>query len=403
MDKNILNIIDPKELGRELRLARNRRGITQAEAAKVISAARTTIIAIEKGDRRVRADELISLASAYGSRVSEFVHLRPQIEPFEPQFRASYQVNDKDKKKISECVSVLEDLARNYLELERITDNPLLQKYPEQYRIGGLSIDTAAELIASQERSRLGLGDGPLPILRDVLEQEVGLRIFYLPLNPSKVSAIYLYDHELGACIAVSANHPEARRRWSLSHDYGHFLTNRFKQRLFFNEKYRRMPASEQFADAFALFFLMPTSGVTRRVNEMRAKDGKISPASLCILANYYGVSLEAFTNRLEDMKLLPSGTWQKLKDRGLKVHETQRYLNLTPIPAKEDKLPIRYQYLALHAFNEGLISEGQLTRFLGVDRLEARRIVQKMNGFDFLNGDSAHSIEPSSIEGGEY
>ena len=215
--------------------------------------------------------------------------------------------------------------------------------------------------------------------MRDILEQEVGLRIFYLPLSPSRFSAIYLYDHQLGGCIALNSNHPEERCRWSLAHDYAHFLVNRYRQRLFFEERYQRLPVSEQFADDFALYFLMPTSGITRRFNDIRANNGKITAASLCILANYYAVSLDALTNRLEDMRLVPTGTWDKLKERGFKVRDAQRQLGLKAIPGKEDKLPMRYEYLALDAFNEGLISEGQLARFLDVDRLEARRIVQKL------------------------
>jgi Zn-dependent peptidase ImmA (M78 family)/DNA-binding XRE family transcriptional regulator len=379
MDKDILSRIDLRELGRELQLARNRRGLTQAESAKIINAARTTITAIEKGARCIKPDELIKLARAYGRKVSDFVHIRPQIEPFQPQFRGPYRASEEDKEKINKWIFALEDLARNYLELERITNSPLVHKYPDEYKITGLPVNQAAEGIASHERNRLGLGDGPIPILRDILEQEVGLRIFYLPLSPSKFSAIYLYDHQLGGCIALNSNHPEERRRWSLAHDYAHFLVNRYRQRLFFEERYQRLPVSEQFADDFALYFLMPTSGITRRFNDIRANNGKIAAASLCILANYYGVSLDALTNRLEDMRLVPTGTWNKLKERGFKVRDAQRQLALKPIPGKEDKLPMRYQYLALDAFNEGLISEGQLARFLDVDRLEARRIIQKL------------------------
>ena len=52
--EKILQTIDPRELGRKLRLARERRGMKQEEAAKVIAVARTTIVAIEKGERRIR-------------------------------------------------------------------------------------------------------------------------------------------------------------------------------------------------------------------------------------------------------------------------------------------------------------------------------------------------------------
>jgi DNA-binding XRE family transcriptional regulator len=45
--------------------------MTQADAAQVIDAARTTIIAIEKGERRLKPNELIKLARAYGKAVSD--------------------------------------------------------------------------------------------------------------------------------------------------------------------------------------------------------------------------------------------------------------------------------------------------------------------------------------------
>src|SRR5256885_1608313 len=66
MDTNFLDIIDMRELGKELQQARFKRGLTQEEAAKFIDVARTTITAIEKGERRIKAEELIKLAYAYG-------------------------------------------------------------------------------------------------------------------------------------------------------------------------------------------------------------------------------------------------------------------------------------------------------------------------------------------------
>jgi Zn-dependent peptidase ImmA (M78 family)/DNA-binding XRE family transcriptional regulator len=380
MEGDILDKLDPRELGRELQNARSRRGITQAEAAKLINAARTTITAIENGKRAVKPSELIRLARAYGRQVSDFVRVRPHIEPFQPQFRGPYKASEEEKKEINAWIMKLEDLARNYVEIEQITDSPLRYKYPEEYKIGDLSIDVAAETIANSERHRLALGDGPVPILRDILEREVGLRIFYLPLSPWKFSAIYLYDHQLGGCIAVNSNHPEDRRRWSIAHDYGHFLAHRYKQNLHFQQTYTRVPLDEQFADAFAIYFLMPTSGLTRQVNEIYNKDKFITPANLCILANYYGVSFETLTLHLEDLRLIPTGIYGKLKERGFQVREAQRKLGLSEIPSSNEMLPVRYQYLALEAYEEGLISEGQLARFLDVDRLEARTLAGKLS-----------------------
>lgn len=378
--KDILEGIDPQVLGQELQKARNQRGLTQLEAAKIINVARTTLTAIEKGDRQIKASELIQLAQAYGRKVSDFVRPRPQISAIQPQFRGPYRPTAEEERAIQESVIKLEELSRNYFELEQMTNTPLNYKYPAEYKIGHLPVEQVAEGIASEERNRLGLGDGPLPILRDILEQDVGLRIFYLPLQPSKFSAIYIYSHEIGGCIAVNSQHPEERRRWSLSHDYAHFLVHRYKPRMFIEDSYQRVPEDERFADYFALHFLMPTGSLTRRFNQILQNKKKVTPADLCTLAYYYGVSVAALTRRLEEMKLLPTGIWDKLRGRGFKVREAQMQLNLGPLPAQDEKLPRRYQYLAIHAFDQELITEGRLARFLDVDRLEARRIAEKLH-----------------------
>ena len=121
----------------------------------------------------------------------------------------------------------------------------------------------------------------------------------------------------------------------------------------------------------------MPTSGLKRRFNDIRRTKDRVTAGDLCILAHYYGVSVEAMTRRLEDLKLLPIGIWDKLKEGGFKVREAQQQLGLGSLSAREQKLPTRYQYLAIDAFDRELISEGLLSKFLEVDRLEARRTAE--------------------------
>jgi Zn-dependent peptidase ImmA (M78 family)/DNA-binding XRE family transcriptional regulator len=379
MDQSVLDTIDPRVLGNDLQKARRKRGLTQEEAAKIIETARTTITAIEKGERRIKPGELIKLAHAYGRQVSDFVRPHPIIEPFEVQFRGPALRSEEDDEKIAPFIDQLEQHCSDYLELEQLVGAPLVRKYPREYPITGLRTEQAAEAVAIEERHRLGLGDGPVPLLRDILEQEVGLRIFYLELQPSAFSAMYIYTDQLGGCIAVNSLHPEERRRWSLAHDYGHFLVHRYKPIASFDETYQRFPESERFADAFARYSLMPTSSLARRFEELRRLKEKTTLTDIATLAHYYGVSTAALTLRLEDMKLLPTGTWDKLRERGLKVRELQQQLGLGDIPARAETFPLRYRYLAYDAFSQGLIGEGQFARFLNVDRLEARRIVEEL------------------------
>ncbi|MFY7807269.1 MAG: ImmA/IrrE family metallo-endopeptidase [Limnoraphis robusta] len=378
---NVLDNIDPQKLGELLQQAREKCGMTQADAAEVIDAARTTMVAIEKGKRRLKATELIKLARAYQRSVSEFVRPRPVVQPFEVQFRR-LQTNQAEEIQIKPVILRLEELCRNYLELEEIMQAALPVNYPQDYEVKNMPIEPAAESIAIAERLRLGLGDGPIPLLRDILETGVGLRIFYLEM-PAKYSEIYTYNEQLGGCMAINANHPEERRRWSLAHGYLHFLAHRYKAVVDVDiNSYKRMPESEQLAEAFAKYFLMPTSGLLKRYNDIYRVQNKFTPTNLFTLAHYYGVSVQALVYRLEEMKLLSSGTWERLRDRGLKVREVQQELGLEEIPQRIDMAPIHYQHLAIEAFDQALITEGRFADFLDVDRLEARRIADKLREY---------------------
>ncbi|MEG4281564.1 XRE family transcriptional regulator [Microcoleus sp. A006_D1] len=396
MTSNILDNIDLRTLGELLQQARKKCGMTQSDAANIIDVARTTIVAIEKGERRLKATELIKLARAYGRSVSDFVRSRPVIQPFEMQFRAAYQRSEGEELHIEPAIMRLEELCRNYLELEEMMSAPLPQNYPPEYQVTNMPLKATAESIAVAERQRLGLGDGPILRLRDILEQDVGLRIFYLEM-PAKYSGVYSYDERLGGCIAINANHPEERRRWSLAHEYLHFLAHRRKAVLEFEGQYQRVPESERLADTFPKYFLMPTSGLFKRFNDMCRTHGKFTPTHLFTLAHYYGVSIEALAYRLEEMELVRAGTWDRLRDRGLKVRKVQKDLGLEDIPQRSDTIPLHYQHLAIEALDQGLITEGRFSDFLNVDRLDARRIaaalrehssgmMEEASDFDLIN-----------------
>jgi Zn-dependent peptidase ImmA (M78 family)/transcriptional regulator with XRE-family HTH domain len=374
MNPSILDSIDRAALGRRLQRARKKQGLTQEQAADLIGVARTTITAIEKGERRIKAGELIKLAGAYGQQVNDLLRQRPEAEPFQVQFRSSFSRSEDDFVVVQSGIDTFEELCRNYQELERITEMPLARRYPPEYQLGGLGPEQAAEDVAEDERTRLGLGDSAISDLRDILEQDVGLRIFYIPIKPSKYSEMYFYSEDLGGCIAVNRLHSEERRRWSLAHGYARFLLRRYTPDVLVDESYRRLPEAERFADHFAGCFLMPAHGLRRRFNDQFRAKGGITIADLLGLANYYGVSLEAAIRRLESMHLLPTGQWEEIKAGGFRVREAQLQLGLDSLPANEEMYPKRYEYLAWDALDKGLITEGQYARFLHLDRLEARK-----------------------------
>ncbi len=381
MEKHILDQIDPKALGARLQEARKARGFTQQAVADEMEMARTTLVAIEKGERRVTPQELMKLAALYGRPVSHFVSRQTVTMGFVPQFRAEWRVDFEQDEGLMKAGDELQSLAEDYVELERLCGLPLHRAYPPVYETTGSSPEQAAEEIAVAERNRLGIGDGPISNLRDRLESDVGLRIFYFAMPP-KISGVFAYNDVLGGCVGINSNHPRDRRNWSLGHEYGHFLTNRYRAEITFLSERKRQSALERFADTFAENFLMPASGLNRRFTELHRSNpsGQITLAQICTLADLYRVSVQALILRLEKLRRLPGGTWDRLESEGFKPRKAQQLLGIDANPTEQYQLPRRYLNLAVMAYEKEMLSEGQLARFVRSDRVSARVLVEDLS-----------------------
>jgi Zn-dependent peptidase ImmA (M78 family)/DNA-binding XRE family transcriptional regulator len=367
-------------LGRQLQVARKAAGLTQQEAADHLGVARTTVVAMEQGERKVQPDELVTLADKYGASLHDLLRKRPSTGGLDMQFKAYFKqrgmANPDIEDRLEQAAALLQQSAENYLELEEKLGSPLPQNFPQEYSIEGLPIEIAADEIADAERRRLGLGDGPLGNLREVLETEVGLRIFALKLD-SRVSGLFGYTEELGGCIALNSKHPPERQRMSLAHEYAHFLTARLRPDVQVYRHVGRVPASEKFAEAFARRLLMPARSVTRHLRNHIKQHGKPKVADLVHLSAYFRVSFEAYVRRLEELGSLPAGTYDRLQFENFKPREAQKLAGITE-EVPEGCFSKRYTLLALEAFERGLITEGQAARYLATDRLGVRELQEQ-------------------------
>ena len=89
MSDDVLKHLDPRELGSRLREARAASGWTQEKAADRIGVARTTMTAIEKGERRIRPVELTELAALYGRKLSNLLRRGAAVGAFSVQLRGA--------------------------------------------------------------------------------------------------------------------------------------------------------------------------------------------------------------------------------------------------------------------------------------------------------------------------
>jgi Zn-dependent peptidase ImmA (M78 family) len=193
----------------------------------------------------------------------------------------------------------------------------------------------------------------------------------------SKIGGLFAYSNPLGACIGINSNHPRDRRNWTLAHEYGHFLTTRYRVEVTVLRSDKKLVGKERLADGFAKCFLMPAQGLNRRFSEMRRSGKEITLADICNLENLYQVSVQALILRLEDLSRLPVGSWERITAEGVKVQHAQRLLGINAKPPLKDLLPFRYISLAVEAFRKELLSEGQLARYLHTDRVSTRLQVE--------------------------
>ncbi len=388
--------VDPKRLGQRLLEARQARGLTQQEAADYLQCSRPVLIAIEKGKRPAKPDEIIKLASLYGRTVHELVRPGEPVSDLQPHLRAAVSRAEPGNEEMEQAIRDLQQFAENYRQLETLMGTPMTSNYPPEVPLTDhVKVVALAEDIAIRERHRLGLGDQPVYELRELLEADVGLRIMYGDL-PSHIAGMYAYAGDVGCCIVGNRRHPPERRRASLSHEYGHVIVDRYGPGVDYLAYAGRKPGNERFAENFGMAFLMPATSLRRRFNEIVSTKGDFQVADLCRLSHLYFVSVEAMAYRLEGLQLIPEGTMEHLRESRFEVRKAKGILDLPERPETSDRYPSRYVYLAVHAYEQAKISEGQLASFLNVDRVTAREIVERVSQTTNVKNDG--SVEESRL-----
>lgn len=375
-----LEEIDPKTVGQRLAEARKARGVTQEDVAEFLGYSRPTYIAMEKGERPTKADEIMRLATYFGRTVHELVRPGEPVVALQPHLRGvAERMKAGDDKQVLEAIDELQRFAEDYRQLEEMMNSPLRTSFPSEKSLDldtPIDVTELAEGMAVQERRRLGLGDQPVVHLRSILEWDVGLRIFYGEKLPSAIAGMYAWTAELGCCILINRNHPPQRRRVSMVHEYGHLIVDRYKPGIDYISMTGRKPANERFAETFGLSFLMPASSVRAKFHEVVTSTGDFRVADLCRLSHFYFVSVEAMTLRLEKLGLISKGSSENLKDSKFSPMKATQMLELLPHPETSQPYPQRYRFLAVHAYEQGKITQVQLARFLRCDVVTARQIV---------------------------
>lgn len=375
------------ELGERLRLAREAAKLTQASAAAAMQMARTTLVAIEQGQRRIRIEELQQFAKIYKTTANALLRQEAVQVDLLPKFR---KLSNSHDSAVEDAVQLLNNLVKAEVELENLLGVQRVRQYPQERPLLPGDVYKQAEQDALELRQWLGLGIGPISDVVTLLELQLGVRT-YVRRFDGKISGLFAYDDSIGACILLNANHPRERRTHTGIHEIAHLLATR--------RSFEVLECSdtdgareERYANAFARAFLTPARAVMQKFQEITAGSSRLTRRHIIVLAHTFGISREAMVRRLEELGLTKAGTWDWFEANGGITDEQARQV-LGELPSEDahkkdaDRpVSLRLTLLAEEAWRQGLLSEGQLANMLQIDRVELREILDSLN----IEGDEA-------------
>lgn len=379
------------DLAERLKSAREATGLTQQQVSDWLGVRRPAIAEIETGNRAVKSDELVRLASLYGRSLGWLVEgeLRPQDNIAAALFRA----DNPDDPALKREAAVLAKRCAAVFDLERKLRAQVAVRAPEYTDRSALE-DWSRSMVhgkrvAYQERARLGIGDSaPLGDPWGVVE-DVGIRVFPLDLGDDHViDGIFTRSAEGHACVGVNVGKWVFRQVFTVVHEYGHALmdsdltgeactTSRG-----WSQKGSRYANRELRANQFAAVFLVPREALLWFL-ETRGKlrGGAARPNAVGLTAveivraqDHFGASGDMILWRLQNERLIDAAERKRLKEE-VNRHGTVALARSLGYDFRRFAQPFyRAHEVALRAYAAGEISLGGAAEIFGLPKEDMRR-----------------------------
>lgn len=346
------------DLGRRLREARKRAGLTQGELAQAVGLDQSAISRVENG-APATSSVLARIADAVGEPL--WALFRP-VENLAHAFRASAGVTPATRRGLDSLDQLLDDLG--FLrELQALSSGRSGPHNVVEPRTPGRPADFAlARERAAHCRGRLGLEpDAPVGDIVQALES-LGLNVVLQPLGDEAADGIYVRRADVAVVLLNSDQYP-ARLTWSGAHELGHDEMG-VAGVVVDETTYGGKEPPEQEADAFAAEFLVPSAALRK------LEDRCDTPEEVATLAREYGVSYPAMVYRLHNSQLIRASHRDWLLER--KPTDFDRGFD-TAIVRGGLRLPHALQAGARRAYVNRDISLARLADMLHRDRSRLR------------------------------
>ncbi|MCD6589243.1 MAG: ImmA/IrrE family metallo-endopeptidase [Candidatus Fermentibacteraceae bacterium] len=342
-----------QSIGRRVRKLRESWSLSQRELAEVLQLKHSQSVSdIEKGERALKVYELSVIAKLFHVSIEEILGL---VTPKKSVVLWRGDNTEGYKKEESRFI----ERCNNYKFIAECTGSnrgsvlPWLEHYSPKV--------TAFEEVyewAHMYRKALSLGDKPACSIRDAIEDDWGVWVFYDSLSGGSAACT---KGDFGVGILLNSKEPRWRQNFSLAHELFHILTwgpdflpdkwtDSVKQR------------NETLANIFASALLMPEESVRADFRKL-ITSGRVQWYDIMMLARSYAVSTIALVWRLVNLKLIPKDSPDKYESSS-ELHEMDDRLDCNST-FSELILPERYVRLAYKAYNDSKISIGRLAELL--------------------------------------
>ncbi len=344
------------QFGERLNSARKMAGMSMEGLAQKAGAvvSKQAINKYEKGKINPSSEVLLALANALDVKVDYFFRSsRITISGIEFRKRSRLTKKEEDRIKYQTI-----DFIQKYIEIEDILNTR--QKYKNPVAHNRIQSHAEIECAALEIRKKWKLGNGPVPHLIELLEDN-GLKIFEVEADERFDGLSGFAEDKTIPVIAVLKKQDLVRKRFTIAHELGHLLLD-------FSETEEK--SSEKLCHAFAGALLLPKDVMEE---ELGRKRDKVTEWELKKLKGIYGASMQAIMARAYQLGIISDNAWRSfniyINQKGWKKNEPGTY--------EGKERANRFKQLVLHAAAEQIISYSKAAGLLNKPLAEFEKEVR--------------------------
>jgi Zn-dependent peptidase ImmA (M78 family) len=273
-----------------LTLARESRGMTQGELARVLCVTQGKISKYESGMLSVSPDDLKSLSKQLDYPPEFFF----QQEPIKGAGSSCLYHRKRQSMPVQELRKIQAEINVIRLQVAHLLRGAEIETENKFYRMDIDDFENSPEEVANLVRRAWGLPLGPVNNLVAAVEDAGGI-VFRYSFGTRKLDAISQWLPGMPPLFFVNTDIPADRLRFTLAHEIGHVLMH-------------RVPTEnqEQEADRFAAELLMPETEIGPHLRPL-------SIQKAAALKPYWKTSMASIIKRSFDLGLIGDAYYRKL------------------------------------------------------------------------------------------